>query len=468
MAYTHDMVVIGGGPGGYVSALKGRNLGLRVALIERNKVGGVCLNEGCIPTKTLLADVEGVFWLRRAARDGIIAELPTVNFSAMSRRKAAVVDKMVSNLEKLLLDSGVDLIKGSASIPRAGLVVSDSETELTTGHIVIATGSRAWVPPIPGFHLPGVITTSEILKLESVPKRLVIVGAGVIGQEFASMFAALGSQVTVLEALDRILVEVDGEIARRYGSLLAGRGIKTDVGVTIRGISQEGKILRVTYTKKGREKTLDGDLVLMATGRRPSFGGLGIDRLGIALNAGAIVVDEGLMTSVPGIYAIGDVLGRKMLAHVASYHGELVSEIISGRAKRVINEIIPSCIFTVPEIAWVGLTEQEAQSAGLRYRTSSFALAASGKAQAAGQTNGLIKLIENLDTGKLVGAHFMGPHVSELVGELTLAIRAGMSAEDIVNTIHPHPTISESVHEAALGFLDGPLHAQSRVREVAG
>ena len=467
MPDTYDMVIVGGGPGGYVAALKGRKLGLRVALVERRRVGGVCLNEGCIPTKALLADVEGALWLRRAAREGIVESVPKINFAAMAKRKASVVEKMVSNLEEFLLGSGVVLVQGVASVPEQGLVVTDTGAKLETQNVVIATGSQSWVPPIPGANLPGVITTSEMLQVNSVPQRLVVVGGGIIGQEFAAIFSALGSKVTVLEVLDRILVEVDGDIARRYATLLPARGITTEVSVTVKGIEGSSGSLSVVYEKRAKEKTVGADLILMATGRRPDFGGLSLADLGIATRNGAIAVDEKLRTSVPGVYAIGDVIGRKMLAHVASYHGELVAEIVAGRDVRVAEEAVPACIFTVPEIAWSGLTEREANLLGLKCRSSTFPLAASGKAQAAGEVHGLVKLIEDVDTGKLVGAHLMGPHVSELVAELTLAVRAGMSAADIAETIHPHPTISESVREAALGLLDGPIHSQPRVRTSA-
>jgi dihydrolipoamide dehydrogenase len=464
MQETYDMVIVGGGPGGYVAALKGRKLGLHVALVERKKVGGVCLNEGCIPTKTLLADVEGALWLRRAVRDGIVENVPKISFAAMAKRKAAVVEKMVTHLEEFLLGSGVVLVHGVASIPERGLVVTDTGAKLETQNVVIATGSQSWIPPIPGAGLPGVVTTSDMLQADSVPQRLVIVGGGIIGQEFAAIFSALGSKVVVLEVLDRILLEVDVDIARRYATLASARGITTEVGITVRGIEGSPGSLSVTYEKKAKEKKVEADLILMATGRRPDFGGVSLSDLGVSTRNGAIAVDEKLETSVPGVYAIGDVIGQKMLAHVASYHGELVAEIVAGRDVRVAEEAVPACIFTIPEIAWSGLTEREASLRGLKYRTSTFPLSASGKAQAAGEVHGLVKLIEDVDTGKLIGAHLMGPHVSELVGELTLAVRAGMSAADVVGTIHPHPTISESVREAALGFLDGPIHSQPRVR----
>lgn len=464
MSESYDMVVIGAGPGGYTAALRGRQLGLSVALVEKEKTGGVCLNRGCIPTKALLADVEGIMWMRRAARDGLIDQAPVVHFSGMRNRKATVVDKMVANLEKLLSGAGVTCVHDTATLPEPGLVATSSGRTLAAGNIVIATGSRPWTPPIPGLDLPGVSGTRRILEIETVPDHLVVIGGGVIGQEFAAIFAALGCKVTVLEALDRILAEVDAEIVRRYSSLLRGRGIYTEVGVNIQSVEQTGRGFSVRYEKKAKEEVVSCDEVLVATGRRPAFEGLGIENLGIAVRDGAIEVDRHLRTSLEGIYAVGDVVGRKMLAHVASYHGEVVAENIAGIRRPVHDEVVPACVFTIPQIAWVGLTQEQALESERAFRTSVFSLAASGKAQAMGEPTGLLKLIEDRVTGQLIGAHLFGPHVSEILGELTLAIRRGMSASDIVETIHAHPTISESVRETALGFLDGPVHAARRTK----
>lgn len=451
-------------PGGYTAALRGRQLGLSVALVEKEKTGGVCLNRGCIPTKALLADVEGLMWAERAAKEGIIDRAPVADFPRMQRRKTDVVGKTVSNLEKLLASSGVTLIHDTATFPEPGLVAMSSGKAVEARNVVIASGSRPWNPPIPGVDLNGVVSTRQILELERVPKELVIIGAGVIGQEFGAIFSALGCKVTVLEVLDRILKEVDSEIARRYASLLPGRHVTTEVGVRVHAIEQEGNGLRVVYEKKAKEKIASCDLVLMATGRKPNLESLGIGDLGIRVKDEALEVDSHLRTSMDGIYAIGDVTGRKMLAHVASFHGEAVAENIAGHSKPVRDEVVPACVFTIPQIAWVGLTQEQARESGHAFRTSLFSLAASGKAQAMGEPRGLLKLIEDHETGKILGAHFMGPHVSELIGEMTLAIRMGMSASDIADTIHAHPTIAECVRETALGFLDGPIITAKRTK----
>jgi dihydrolipoamide dehydrogenase len=467
MTETYDMAVIGGGPGGYVAALRGRQLGLSVLLIEKERIGGVCLNCGCIPTKALLSDVEGFHWCLRAARDRVLHQAPEISFAGMMKRKTGVVDKLVENLERLLAAAGVRVVLGAARISRPGEIAVDTGGTWKAKNIVIATGSRAWAPPIPGIHLQGVVGTRQALELTDIPDSVVIIGGGIIGQEFAAIFAGLGAKVTVLEALPRILNEVDGDLAKRYATLVSAR-IRNETDVRVARIEREGPILKVYYEKRGQEKLVEGALVLTATGRRPYCDGLGLEQLGVAIKNGAVAVDDQLRTSAPGIYAIGDVIGGKMLAHVASYHGELVAEIIAGHTKRVCEEPTPACVFTSPQIAWVGPTEEKARQLGRQYRTSVFSLSASGKALAMGEPRGWVKLMEDTQSGKLIAAHLLGPNVSELLGELTLAINKGLSAADICDTIHAHPTLSESVREAALGFLGGSIHAASNVKSYDG
>jgi dihydrolipoyl dehydrogenase len=459
-----DMAVIGGGPAGYVAALRGRQLGLKVALVEKENIGGCCLNRGCIPTKSLLADVEGLHWVRRAVRYGILGREPRVDFSMMVKRKDEVVDGLRTNLEKLLASSGVALAKAAARITEPGTVLLETGEIIRARNIVVATGSRSWVPPIPGADLPGCMTTREMLSIDKVPENLVIVGGGIIGQEFADIFSALGSKVTVLEVLGRLLSNVDAELARKYASFLPGRGVTSEVGVQIHAIRKQGTSLQVVYERKGKEKTAPADVVMFATGRRPNLDECGIEDLGVRVENRAVAVDRFLRTSVDGIYAVGDVVGGRMLAHLASYHGEIVAENIAGRGTVVNDDVVPSCVFTNPQIAWVGLTEEEAKQSGRAFRTSVFSLTNNGKAQALGEHRGWIKLIEDSDTGKLIGANFLGPQASELIMEMALALRKDFSASDVVEAIHPHPTLSEGLREAALGFLDGPIHAEPRVK----
>lgn len=467
MVDRYDMAIIGAGPGGYMAALKGRALGLSVALIEKERLGGVCLNRGCIPTKAILSDMEGVRWMQRSAQERIIDRVPRIDYSQVIRRKKEVVETLVSSLSSLMAEKNVKVLHAAGRIVEPGLVGLDSGDTLHARNIVIATGSRAWVPRIPGADLPGVMGTRQVLDVENPPQSLVVVGGGIIGQEFAAIFATLGSKVTVLEALGRVMQEVDAEFARKYVSLLPARGVTTEVGVTVHRIERAGDLLRVVYEKRAAEKTVEAQLILMATGRRPFLEGLGLEEVGIETNGAAIKVDERLRTSVNGIYAIGDAVGGKMLAHVASYHGEMIAEVIAGRDLAVDDSPVPCAVFTMPQIAWVGLTEDQAAAAGRAFRASTFSLSASGKALAAGEPRGWVKLIAETGTDRLLGAHLMGPHVSELLGELTLAIRKGMTASDLVDTIHPHPTISEAVRESAAGFLDGPFHAAPRTKSFS-
>lgn len=464
MPEKYDMAVLGGGPGGYVAALRGRQLGLSVLLAEKEKVGGVCLNRGCIPTKTLLADAEGLRWASRWEKEGLVDRKPRLLFEGIRKRKEAVVSRLGTNLEKLLSAAGVTLVKDSSRIIEPGAIALSGDRIVRASNIVVATGSRPWVPSIPGVSLHGVMGTRQILQMDSLPGSLVIIGGGVIGQEFASIYAAIGSSVTVLEFLDRIMYEVDEEISRRYSNLLPSLGIASETGVRVTAIEQARNDLRVVYEKGAKEKSLNADMVLFATGRKPYLDGTGVIEQEVVVRNGSIVVDKFLETSVKGIYAAGDVTGRRMLAHVASYHGEVVAENISGHTRAVDDKVVPYCVFSIPQLAWVGITEQQAREAGTPYRTSSFPLTASGKALAVGESRGLVKLIEDVATGRLVGAHFLGAGVSELIGEATLAIRMGMSASDIVQTIHAHPTISEAFREAALGFFEGPLHSAPRLR----
>ncbi len=464
MGRAFDVVVIGSGPGGYVAALKARSKGLGVALVEKEKVGGVCLNRGCIPTKTLLHHAEGIQWMRHAAGLGIVEGGPSVNFQALMRHKDLIVQTMTSNLQHQLDSSGIHTIVGTAKVPEPGFVTIDGNETIRAGNIVVATGSRGWVPAIPGSDLPGVLNTRQILGSDKVPAHLTIVGGGMIGQEFACIYAALGAKVTVLEALGRVLGEVDSDMAKRYLTTLPSKGISCETGCRIDRIEERTSGLMVVYEKGSEEKVLQTDMVLMATGRRPDLGACGVDALGVRMEKGAIVVDEFLRTSIPGIRAVGDVLGKAMLAHVASYQAEIVVENIIGNQKPVNDRIVPSAAYTYPQIAWVGLTEDAARAAGLAFRTSVFPLSANGKAFSIDQPVGWVKLLEDSRNGCLVGIHMMGPNVSELLGEATLAIGKGMSAADIVEVIHPHPTVSEALREAALGFCGGPVHAAPRIR----
>ncbi|MDQ1238630.1 MAG: dihydrolipoamide dehydrogenase [Thermodesulfobacteriota bacterium] len=467
MRDLYDVAVVGAGPAGYTAALKASGLGLNVLLAEKEQVGGVCLNRGCIPSKCLLSDAENVHWSKRAAAAGIINKPLAVNYAAMVRRKNLVVNKIVTNLGKHLQASGVHLLAEKVAVTEPGHLETQSGAIVNAEKVILATGSKPFIPSIQGFNLPGVITTRQMLDLEELPSELVIIGGGVIGQEFAWLSAVLGSSVTILEMLPRVLAEVDEEIARRYASFLPALGIKTETGSKILSIEQQDGRLVVVYVKGEKEKRISADKVLVACGRKPNLCGIELDGLALEPSTGAVLVDPSLKTSIEDIYAVGDATGRKMLAHVASYHGEIAAFNIGGYERTCRDDVVPSCIFTWPQIAWVGINQEQALTRGLSFRTSVFPLSASGKAKALEENIGLIKLIEDRSSGKIIGAHLLGPNVSELIGEAALAVRMGSTAQDLVETIHAHPTIAEAFREAAMGFLDGPIHSAPRVKSFS-
>ena len=452
----YDLVVIGGGPGGYVAALRGAQLGAHVALVEEKRVGGVCLNEGCIPTKALARSVELLLDIERAQEFGILVSEPALDFAKMMARKEMVVERLVSGVEALLQARQVELFQGRGRLLASNKVSVGGE-ELSTRSIIIATGAEPGKPPVPGLDLEGVLTSSEILELGEAPPDLVIVGGGVIGMEFASIFNALGTKVTVIEMLPSLLPSVDEELSRRYLNLVRREGIEVHLNSPLRGVQQKRTGLLVEYGVDEKVKSVEADYVLIATGRLPYTEGLGLAELGVPSGKGrAIVVDDYLQTTVPGIYAVGDVTGGWMLAHVASRQGEIAAENALGNKRGIDYRAVPHCVFTLPEMAGVGLTEQEVK--GIPYKKSIFRFGASGRALTMGETMGLVKMLCD-EEGEVLGLHIMGPHATDLIAEGALAIQVGATASDLVATIHAHPTLPEAVREAALGQFEGPIHA---------
>lgn len=455
----YDLVVIGGGPGGYVAALRGAQLGARVALVEEKRVGGVCLNEGCIPTKTLARSVELLLDIERAQEFGILVSEPALDFAKMMARKEMVVERLVSGVEALLQARKVELFKGKGRLLAPNKVAVGGK-EVSTRSVIIATGAEPGKPPVAGLELEGVLTSSEILELEEAPSRLVIVGGGVIGMEFVTLFNALGTKVTVIEMLPSLLPPVDEELSRRYLNLVRREGVEVHLNSPLRGVQQRGPSLVVEYGADEKVESVEAEYVLIATGRLPYTEGLGLAELGVKTERRAIVVDDYLQTSVPGVYAVGDVTGGWMLAHVAFRQGEIAAENALGNKKGLDYRAVPYCVFTLPEIAGVGLTEQEAKGKGIPYKKSIFRFTASGRALTMGETTGLVKMLCH-EEGEVLGLHIMGPRATDLIAEGALAIQMGAKASDIVATIHAHPTLPEAVREAALGQFEGPIHALS-------
>lgn len=454
-----DLVIIGGGTGGYVCAIRAAQLGLRVALVEKDRLGGVCLNWGCIPTKTLLRSASAYLEALRLAEFGVRMDgTLAIDWPAMIARKEEVVGTLVSGVETLLAGHEVEVLHGTARLADPGpsqrarvevALASGEPTVLDTPHVVVATGSVPARPPIPGLDLPGVVTSDGIMDLETIPRRLAIIGGGVIGIEFAALFAALGSQVTVVEMLPNVMPPVDQELSKRYRVLLKRQGVDLKLGARVDQISPGKDGWGVRYSVKDQEEMVEADLVLNSTGRVPFSEGLGLDALGVKRERGRVLVDDRLATNIPGLFAIGDVTGEVLLAHVASRQGEVAAEVIAGHDSRMDYRAVPNVVFSMPEIAGVGLTSQEAKEQGIDVEVGTFPFSASGKALAQGEAEGQVRLLCEPGTGKILGMHVMGPDASDLIAEGALAVQLGITARELAETIHAHPTLPEAVAEAA-------------------
>src|SRR5256886_812607 len=460
MAGSYDLVVIGGGPGGYVAALRAAQLGARTAIVEKDRMGGTCLVRGCIPTKALLQSSELYTMARDGAAFGLVADNVGFDWSAAQKRKGSVIDQLVKGVEGLLKAGGVTSYKGGARLAGKG-VVEVAGDRLQAKDIVIATGSAVARIPLPGAELT--IDSDQVLELKEVPRGLAVIGGGVVGMEFAAMFAALGSKVTVLEMLPQVLAMVDADLVNGYAKQLAGLGgeIHTDSKVS-RVVKQNGD-LQVQFSTGAEGGALDADQVLLAVGRVPYTHGRDADKAGVKLDRFRVVVDQHLRTDADGIWAIGDVIGGIMLAHVASYEGVCAVENIAGHGNRVPDyHAAPNCIYTDPEIAHVGLGEKEATEKGISVKVGRFPFAASGRALTLGQSEGYAKVLADPESGRLLGAHIIGPRATDLIAEATLAVQNGLTLEQLDLTIHAHPTLPESLMEAALAAQGRAIHIANR------
>ncbi len=460
---TKTIAVIGAGPGGYVAAIRGAQLGANIILIENREVGGTCLNRGCIPTKTYFRNAEIMSSFRRAAEFGITAGEVKMDGKALQERKNKVVNTLVGGIEQLISSyKNIEFLNGTASIIDKNTVSVDlkdgSKKDITVDNIVIATGSKPQMTETQGVDLEGVITSDELLEMEEIPETLIVVGGGVIGLEFASIYQELGSQVILLAS--RILKDADKEISRRLTPMLKKQGIQTYVDIRAKEITKEGDKLRVLakYKEKDEEIEVIGDKVLIASGRGPVLEGLNLDALEIKYDDKGIFVNNEFQTNIEGIYAIGDVNRGVQLAHVASAQGVYVMEKIMGHTPDINLDIWPNCVFTMTEVAHVGYTEEELKEKGIPYKASKFMFAANGKALSLGEGEGIIKILAGEEDKKVLGVHILGPHANDLIHEGALAISNGLDINSIMRTIHAHPTLSEAFFEATLGLEDQAIH----------
>jgi len=465
---SFDLAIIGTGPGGYVAAIRAAQLGMKVAVVEKRATfGGTCLNVGCIPSKALL---QSSHLFEQAGHDlgvhGIVLGPPKLDFAQLMKRKGEVVDATTKGVAFLFRKNKITAFQGTGRIEKAGSVVvlgDDGAVKdtLVAKNILIASGSE--VTPLPGVAVDEkkIVSSTGALELAEVPKHLVVVGAGIIGLELGSVWRRLGSEVTVVEFLDRITPGVDDEITKQFQRSLAKQGLKFKLSskVTKAETTDSGVTLTVEPAKGGAAETLQADIVLVSIGRRPLVEGLGLDKVGVKLTAhGRIAVDAHLQTSVPGIYAIGDVIDGPMLAHKASEDGIACVETIAGQKGHVDWDLVPSVIYTQPEVAWVGKTEEQLKAAGVAYKVGKYPFTADPRSRANGATEGFVKVLADKATDKVLGVHIIGAEAGTMIAESVMAMEFSASAEDIGRVCHAHPTVNEATKEAALAAWDKPIH----------
>jgi len=458
-----NLVIIGGGPAGYVGAIRAAQLGANVTLVEKQEVGGTCLNVGCIPTKVLTSAAYTLSTLKHAGRWGLKVHGTDLVFSQLMKRKQMVVNRLVTGVKSLLKARGVNVIKGAATFLDEKKIKVRLENgaieELEADNFLIATGSVPIQLPIPGIESEGVIDSTGALSLTSLPKSMLIIGGGAIGCEFAYIYHSFGTQIIVVEMLSQILPGEDDEVAAGLRTSMERSGIK---------IFTSSKVSQVTPAKDGKntvtisasegKTNVEVEKVLVSVGRKANTKDMRLEKLGIKMDRGNILVDDHLRTNLPHIFAAGDCIGNWLLAHVASMEAEIAAENALGENKKMDYTAVPCCIFTHPEIGSVGLNEKQAKDQGIEVKTGKFPMVACGRAQAENETEGFVKIVTEKNSGKILGAQILGHRATDLIAELTLAIKMGAKTQDIIDTIHAHPTLSEPIREAVLKAEGRPIH----------
>ena len=458
----YDVIIIGSGPGGYVSAIRCAQLGLKTACVEgRDTLGGTCLNVGCIPSKALL---HASHLLHEAehnfAKMGLMGKAPIVDWAQMQTYKTETIESNTKGVEFLFKKNKIDWLKGWGSIPEAGKV-KVGDTVYETKNIIIASGSEP--ASLPGIEVDEqvVVTSTGALTLGKIPRKMVVIGAGVIGLELGSVYARLGAEVTVVEFLDAITPGMDAEVQKTFQRILKKQGVKFIMGAAVQGVERLKTKAKVSYKlrKDDSEHQIDSDVVLVATGRKPYTGGLGLTELGVEISdRGQIKTNDHWQTNIPGIYAIGDAIDGPMLAHKAEDEGMATAEVIAGKHGHVNYGVIPGVIYTHPEVANVGVTEEALKASGRAYKVGKFSFMGNGRAKANFAADGFVKILADKDTDRILGAHIIGPSAGDLIHEICVAMEFGAAAQDLALTCHAHPTYSEAVREAALACGDGPIH----------
>ncbi len=466
-AKKYDLVIVGGGPGGYVAAIRAAQLGMRVACVEkRGALGGTCLNVGCIPSKALLDSSERYAEAKHElAAHGIEASDVKLDLARMMARKERVVRDLTKGVEFLFKKNKIDYVEGTGRIPEAGVVsvglTAGGDDSLAAKHIIIATGSEPVVMPGMEIDEQRIVTSTGALSLKEVPGHLVVIGAGVIGLELGSVWSRLGAKVTVLEMLNTILPGMDAEICKLTQRVLAKQGLEFRLSSRVTGVKkmESGVTVTVDSTEGGVASELEADVALVAVSRRPYTQGLGLEELGVKTDGrGAIQVDERYRTSVPGVYAIGDCIPGPMLAHKAEEDGIVCVEMLAGQSGHVDYNLVPAVVYTWPEVAGVGKTEERLKEEGVDYRTGKFPFQANSRARCTGDTDGVVKILAEAKSDRVLGVHIVGPMAGDLIMEAVVAMEFGASAEDIARTIHHHPGMGEAVKEAALAVGGRAIH----------
>lgn len=459
------VIVIGGGPGGYVAAIRAAQLGAKVTLVEKGSLGGTCLNVGCTPTKVLINTADKFKEIEDFKMIGIdFDEKPKINWKALQSRKTDIVNHLIEGVFGLLKYNGVEIIEGKASFKDSkSIQVQKSDgsiEEIESEYFIIATGSKVFMPSIPGVDLEGVIDSSGALSLEKLPKRMIIVGGGVIGSEFAYLFNSLGVEVTMIEMLPNILPPIDRQVANSVMEELISGGVKIFTSSKVLNISENDENLIVKFQTEYEVKEISADKVLLSVGRIAVLDDLKLENTGIKTQKMGIKVDQTMKTNVPNIYAIGDVTGINMLAHVASEQGMVAAENIMGKESKMLYNAVPACLYINPEVASVGLTEEEAVKKGIKYKKGTFKFENNGKALILNEANNtFIKIISNEKYNEILGVHIYGPRATDLIHEASLAIRLEATVDELVTTIHAHPTLAESIKEAAMAVDGKAIHA---------
>ena len=485
---SYDLLIVGGGPGGYVAAIRAAQLGLRTVLVEKERPGGVCLNWGCIPTKAMLRSAEVLETMQHSLEYGVSADNVRLDYTAVLQRKDRIVKGLTDGVAALLKANGVTVVSGHARFtgPTSVEVVAVGESPLGAGgplynappagspvraelratDVIIATGSTPAQLPIPGKDLPGVVTSDGAFMLSAVPRRVVVCGGSAVGAEWASMLSAFGSEVTIVELMSSLIPNEDADIGQVLGRSFAKRGIKVMTSSSVAAIEavdagDSSGALRVAITDADGKpsQTAEAEVVVIGVGRRPNLAGVQLERTGVAADSrGFITIDDRMRTSVPHVYAIGDVTGRVLLAHVASHQGLVAAAGVAGRDERMNYKAVPAATFTHPDVASVGLTERRAREQGFDVVTSRFPFAALGRAQTYGATEGMIKVVADRQHGELLGLHIIGPSATDLISEGVLALNLEATLHEIADSIHAHPTFAEGSMEASMVALGLPLH----------